>query len=298
MDCHLRLWDVMQPHAPLHTLRTDGGVAVASPPPALSQVSPSLAEGDATQPGSSAEAAAAGHADSPIAAFAFLSAGEAPGGEKLVAVTRAGGVSLLSVGRTPPPYTDTCPVALCWGPRDELLSAFSPHIPRLRAEHAPPLTPPTLPTAALGQSSRRSPPMSPALRPSASSPPPPTPPPSESVALAGGSRDPVRSWRPWAAGLGRIDLGGPSAPHAEVGVVPAAAARASDGPTYRRAASAPVARLLSPGLCSPDTPGVCGRGRRTSPAVHSLKLAPSSETPPLSHTYIPPPSCASWGGKA
>ena len=42
---------------------------------------------------------------------------------------------------------------------------------------------------------------------------------------------------------------------------------------------------------------VCGRGRHTlAVAVHSLKLAPFSETSPLLTTSKPPPCCASWGG--
>ena len=40
------------------------------------------------------------------------------------------------------------------------------------------------------------------------------------------------------------------------------------------------------------------RGTAREPLVQPTTLDPSSETSPLFHTDIPPPSCASWGGQA
>ena len=40
------------------------------------------------------------------------------------------------------------------------------------------------------------------------------------------------------------------------------------------------------------------RGTACVPLVQPKKLAPSSATPPLFSTCIPPPDCASWGAKA
>jgi WD40 repeat protein len=135
LDGHLHLWDAARPQVPLYTLRLAEGQPVRDAASLMEdrQREPRPDVGMPVGNDRPIGEAATGQVEL-VASFNFLPV-FGPGGhgqERLVALTRSGALTVLDVASAEPPYTNVSPVALCWGEKDELLTAFSPQVIQVR----------------------------------------------------------------------------------------------------------------------------------------------------------------------
>jgi hypothetical protein len=137
LDGHLHLWDALRPQVPLYTLHFAEGhpVRAAASPAADRRRDPRLDTGMASAADRLIGEPPSGQVEL-VASFGFLPEfgpkGQRAGQERIVALTRSGALTVLDIADAEPPYTNVSPVAMCWGQKDELLTAFSPQVIQVR----------------------------------------------------------------------------------------------------------------------------------------------------------------------